>query len=247
MSVIFWSYLRDLSVQFNTQYLLLCEGFLSFFSEKWKPFLGEDQFFRAVDQALALLVCLRMLKVFKEGDLKHIENGRLYLQNLIKTTRTIILSDFNFKDPLRLQNYIGTKPHSRIAWHEIWVQIALFLSSTTSHDIQLSCKLLVDFEEYFIFEDLVCAENVSSNSNKVFYTNDCCMFYALYKTCTYCGVEQVNTPGKNTLEACLKQMKSENGLLHESNIHQTIPLHAQSECLFALTFDPSDFVEHSYK
>ena len=87
---------------------------------------------RAVDQALCLLACLRMLKVHQEGD--PIPADRL--RDVIVSTRERILDTFGFASPRTALSYLENEEECglRFVWQEIWVSFALLFSASLLDD-----------------------------------------------------------------------------------------------------------------
>jgi len=149
MALIFWSKLCALAedTKYKDQQRIIASSFIDEFWDsvvkRWttisrsqgggttlrpsasdgEPALGllvPEPYYRAVDQAIAVLACLELYKLVKD------ECERQKLENIIKTTTTELLSaeGFGYHNINESQTYIGLD-RNRNFWHDGWTLLAL--------------------------------------------------------------------------------------------------------------------------
>ena len=261
MAVIMYSFLRG-SENGNRMYQAMTAKFLDLFldGDVWISSTTRRHH-RAVDQALCLLACLRMLKVHQEGD--PIPADRL--RDVIVSTRERILDTFGFASPRTALSYLENEEECglRFVWQEIWVSFALLFSASLLDDPsqgykQVStlfrdlCTTYLDRTDK-VPEGFLRAEPVSKglsvDGSKIpAFAGDNALFYALLKSMKQLGVPMeegavdFEEHSRGFFKLVETVLSSERGLLYIADIHREEALWANSEFAFALLFQDADFV-----
>eukprot|EP00027_Filamoeba_sp_ATCC50430_P010340 CAMPEP_0168549776 /NCGR_PEP_ID=MMETSP0413-20121227/5282_1 /TAXON_ID=136452 /ORGANISM="Filamoeba nolandi, Strain NC-AS-23-1" /LENGTH=280 /DNA_ID=CAMNT_0008580183 /DNA_START=21 /DNA_END=861 /DNA_ORIENTATION=+ len=243
MAIIFWSFVQNETEEQNKQFHLMTENFLyhlwSQQHKKWKPEASNTKYFRGVDQAIAILACLRMMKSCSADDVQNTRDHKYYLSQIISATRKSLFRDFKLGKSDH-KNYIG-KQDSIVAWHDLWMLYAILVSSSTATDLKKAKQVYDIFIETHVHNGLVTANKTDPN-NPLCYSNDNFLFYGLLKSFRY-FFPDMPFPEQFSLDKCLSTLMAPNSLFFESNQHAFIALHPQTECLFGLLVDPFDYIK----
>lgn len=86
-----------------------------------------QRYYRAVDQAIALLACLECIQIYdsnsNDGNNENNNNKELWIRRARQTCRTLF-SEFGYQDIRTAQTYVGLN-RNRNFWHESWVLLSL--------------------------------------------------------------------------------------------------------------------------
>ncbi|PRP77536.1 sperm associated antigen 6-like, partial [Planoprotostelium fungivorum] len=222
MCLIFWSYLRDLSPHHDEIYLQIVKSLFHHFrgDDRWKVSEGDD-YFRAVDQGLMQLALLRMLKMYKRGDDAVTSLNETSIEKEIERTRRDVRENFHEKDDCI--TYINKRGHP-VAWHSIWVISSVLLSdSSVDHMDRISA-----FQRQFL-DGSGLIVGIKGKLEDVHFSNDNFLLLMVAKCAEIRGL-----PFHVSLDSLWNKFKDHS---------HWIKIHPQTEAVFALTFDPTDFTQ----
>ena len=176
-------------------------------------------YYRAVDQAVALLACLEHLKVLEEDD----GEAREQVVNLIQMTGRQLLSSFGYEHVAHAQSYLGMD-RNRNFWHDGWTHLALicarpYLSLETHDQLETMWEHLL--EMYGSTDGTVWHWACNQKASNVRYCGDNALAYAIRRKL---ALEQ--TSG---FLQFVHELRAPNGLVSVADVYPQVRLHPNTE------------------